>query len=144
MGRFFETAPTQFVEDFIYQPPWEIIQQNNMLKAQDYATKQQTFNLLNNVPVDFWDKPDSELAKAKQEEYRNLTEPLIKTLQKDPNNKQVEMQLHDITNKLYQDYTYGDLAKLRTNKEQHDKFMGYADKLAPGDKEALLPPLPTH
>ena len=138
MGRFFETAPTQFVEDFIYQPPWEIIQQNNMLKAQNYATQQQTFNLLNNLPIDFWDKPDSELAKAKQEEYRNLTEPLIKTLQKDPNNKQVEMQLHDITNKLYQDYTYGDLAKLRTNKEQHDKFMVYADKLAPGDKEVFL------
>ena len=138
MGRFFETAPTQFVEDFIYQPPWEIIQQNNMLKAQNYATQQQTFNLLNNLPIDFWDKPDSELAKAKQEEYRNLTEPLIKTLQKDPNNKQVEMQLHDITNKLYQDYTYGDLAKLRTNKEQHDKFMKYADKLAPGDKEVFL------
>ena len=138
MGRFFETAPTQFVEDFIYQPPWEIIQQNNMLKAQNYATQQQTFNLLNNLPIDFWDKPDSELAKAKQEEYRNLTEPLIKTLQKDPNNKQAEMQLHDITNKLYQDYTYGDLAKLRTNKEQHDKFMKYADKLAPGDKEVFL------
>ena len=138
MGRFFETAPTQFVEDFIYQPPWEIIQQNNMLKAQNYATQQQTFNLLNNLPIDFWDKPDSELAKAKQEEYRNLTEPLIKILQKDPNNKQVEMQLHDITNKLYQDYTYGDLAKLRTNKEQHDKFMEYADKLAPGDKEVFL------
>ena len=138
MGRFFETAPTQFVEDYIYQPPWEIIQQNNMLKAQNYATQQQTFNLLNNLPIDFWDKPDSELAKAKQEEYRNLTEPVIKALQKDSNNKQAEMQLYDITNKLYQDYTYGDLAKLRTNKEQHDKFMGYADKLAPGDKEVFL------
>ena len=138
MGRFFETAPTQFVEDFIYQPPWEIIQQNNLLKAQDYATKQQTFNLLNNLPVDFWDKPDSELAKAKQEEYRNLTDPLVKTLQKDPNNKQAEIQLHDITNKVYQDYTYGDLAKLRKNKEQHDKFMEYAEKLPPGDKEVFL------
>lgn len=138
MGRFFETTPTQFVEDFIYQPPWEIIQQNNMLKAQNYATQQQTFNLLGNVPIDFWDKPDSELAKAKQEEYRSLTEPLIQTLKNDPNNKQAQMQLHDITNKLYQDYTYGDLAKLRTNKEQHDKFMEYADKLAPGDKEVFL------
>ena len=138
MGRFFETAPTQFVEDFIYTPPWELIQQNNMLEAKNYETQQKTLNLIGNLPIDFWDKPDSELAKAKQEEYRNLTEPLIKTLQKDPNNKQVEMQLHDITNKLYQDYTYGDLAKLRTNKEQHDKFMGYADKLAPGDKEVFL------
>mgnify|MGYP003583923488 CR=1 FL=1 len=138
MGRFFQTAPTQFVEDYIYQPPWEIIQQNNMLKAQNYATQQQTFNLLNNLPIDFWDKPDSELAKAKQEEYRNLTEPLIKTLQKDPNNKQAELQLHDIANKVYQDYTYGDLAKLRKNKEQHDKFMEYAEKLPPGDKEVFL------
>ena len=138
MGRFFETAPTQFVENFIYQPPWEIIQQNNMLEAQKYATQQETFNLLENLPIDFWDKPDSELAKAKQEEYRNLIEPLIKTLQKDPNNKQAEMQLHDITNKVYQDYTYGDLAKLRKNKEQYDKFMEYAEKLPPGDKEVFL------
>ena len=138
MGRFFETAPTQFVEDFIYQPPWEIIQQNNMLKAQDYATKQQTFNLLDNVPVDFWDKPDSELAKAKQEEYRNLAQPLIEAFKKDPSNKQAEMQLHDLANKVYKDYTFGDLAKIRKNKEQYDKFMEYADKLAPGDKEVFL------
>ena len=138
MGRFFETAPTQFVEDFIYQPPWEIIQQNNMLKAQDYATKQQTFNLLDNVPVDFWDKPDSELAKTKQEEYRNLAQPLIEAFKKDPSNKQVEMQLHDLANKVYKDYTFGDLAKIRKNKEQHDKFMEDADKLAPGDKEVFL------
>ena len=138
MGRFFQTAPTQFVEDYIYQPPWEMIQQNNILKAQNYANQQQTFNLLNTLPVDFWDKPDSELAKAKQEEYRNLTEPLIQTLRKDPNNKQAEMQLYDITNKLYQDYTYGDLYKLRKNKEQYDKFMEYAEKLSAGDKEVFL------
>ena len=138
MGRFFETAPTQFVEDFIYQPPWEIIQQNNMLKAQNYATQQQTFNLLNNLPVDFWDKPDSELAKAKQEEYRNLAQPLIETFKKDPSNKQAEMQLHDLANKVYKDYTFGDLAKIRKNKEQHDKFMEYAEKLPPGDKEVFL------
>ena len=27
MGRFFQTTPTQFTEDFIYQPPRELIQQ---------------------------------------------------------------------------------------------------------------------
>lgn len=138
MGRFFQTAPTQFVENFIYQPPWEIIQQNNMLKAQNYATQQQTFNLLNNLPVDTWVEADGELAKSKQEEYRNLIEPLIKTLQKDSKNKEALLQLDDISKKLYQDYTYGDLYKLRKNKEQHDKFMEYAEKLAPGDKEVFL------
>ena len=138
MGRFFETAPTQFVEDFIYQPPWELIQQNNMLKAKNYDTQQQTFNLLGNVPIDFWDKPDSELAQAKQEEYRSLTEPLIQTLKNDPNNKQAQIQLSDIANKLYKDYTFGDLAKIRKNKEQHDNYLAYAEKLPPGDKEIFL------
>ena len=138
MGRFFETAPTQFVEDFIYQPPWELIQQNNMLKAKNYDTQQQTFNLLGNVPIDFWDKPDSELAQAKQEEYRSLTEPLIQTLKNDPNNKQAQMQLSDIANKLYKDYTFGDLAKIRKNKEQHDNYLAYAEKLPPGEKEIFL------
>ena len=138
MGRFFETAPTQFVEDFIYTPPWELIQQNNLLEAQNYETQKKTANLLNTIPIQNWDKADSKLARAKQEEYKNLAEPIIQTLQTDPNNKEAQLKLHDLTNKLYQDYTYGDLAKLRKNKEQYDKFMGYADKLAPGDKEVFL------
>ena len=138
MGRFFETAPTQFVEDFIYTPPWELIQQNNMLEAKNYETQQKTLNLIGNLPIDFWDKPDSEIAKAKQEEYKNIINPLVQTLKKDPNSKEAEMQLYDISNKLYQDYTYGDLSKIKKNKEQYDKFMSYADKLAPGDKEVFL------
>ena len=138
MGRFFETAPTQFVEDFIYTPPWELIQQNNMLEAKNYETQQKTLNLIGNLPIDFWDKPDSEIAKAKQEEYKNIINPLIQTLKKDPNSKEAEMQLYDISNKLYQDYTYGDLSKIKKNKEQYDKFMSYAEKLPPGEKEIFL------
>ena len=138
MGRFFETAPTQFVEDFIYTPPWELIQQNNMLEAKNYETQQKTLNLIGNLPIDFWDKPDSEIAKAKQEEYKNIINPLVQTLKKDPNSKEAEMQLYDISNKLYQDYTYGDLSKIKKNKEQYDKFMSYAEKLPPGEKEIFL------
>ena len=138
MGRFFETAPTQFVDNFIYTPPWELIQQNNMLEAKNYGTQQKTLNLIGNLPIDFWDKPDSELAKKKQEEYRNIVNPLVETLKKDPNNKEAEMQLYDISNKLYQDYTYGDLSKIKKNKEQYDKYVAYAEKLPPGEKEIFL------
>ena len=139
MGRFFETAPTQFVEDFIYQPPWELIQQNNLLEAQNYETQKKTANLLNTIPIQNWDKPDSELARAKQEEYKNLAEPIIQTLQTDPNNKEAQLKLHDLTNKAYQDYVYGDIAKLRKNKEVHDKFMAIADTIKdPQAKEIFL------
>ena len=139
MGRYFQTAPTQFIDDFIYQPPWELIQQNNMLKAQNYDTQQKTLNLIGNLPIDFWDKPDSELAKAKQDEYRNVTNSLTETFKKDPNNKEAMLQLHDISNKIYQDYTYGDLAKLRKNKENHDKFLAIADTIKdPQEREIFL------
>ena len=139
MGRFFQTAPTQFIEDFIYQPPWELIQQNNMLKAQNYDTQQKTLSLIGNLPIDFWDKPDSELAKAKQDEYKKVTNSLTETLKKDPNNKEAMLQLHDISNKIYQDYTYGDLAKLRKNKENHDKFLAIADSIKdPQEREIFL------
>ena len=36
MAIFFQTAPTQFVEDFIYQPPWQLIQQATAKKQQEY------------------------------------------------------------------------------------------------------------
>lgn len=139
MGRFFETAPTQFVEDFIYTPPWELIQQNNLLEAQNYETQKKTANLLNTIPIQNWDKADSELARAKQEEYKNLAEPIIQTLQTDPNNKEAQLKLHDLTNKAYQDYVYRDIAKLKKNKEVHDKFMAIADTIKdPQAKEIFL------
>ena len=59
MGRFFQTAPTQFVEDFIYQPPWEIIQQNNLLEAKGYESQQKDINLLKNLSIPVWKDPIS-------------------------------------------------------------------------------------
>ena len=138
MGRFFETAPTQFIEDFIYTPPWELIQQNNLLEAKRYEAQQRNLNVFKNVPVDTWIEADGELARSKQEEYKNQIDSIATSLQKDSNNREALLQLDDISKKLYNDYTYGDLYKLRKNKEQHDKFMEYADKLAPGDKEVFL------
>lgn len=138
MARFFQTAPTQFIQDFIYTPPWEIIQQNNLLEAQRYEALQRNLNVFKNLPVDTWVEADGELAKSKQEEYRNQIDNIAIFLQKDSKNKEALLQLDDISKKLYNDYTYGDLYKLRKNKEQHDKFMEYAEKLAPGDKEVFL------
>ena len=138
MGRFFQTAPTQFIQDFIYTPPWEIIQQNNLLEAQRYKAQQQTLNVFKNLPVDTWVEADGELAKSKQEEYRNQIDNIATSLQKDSKNKEALLQLDDMSKKLYNDYSYGDLYKLRKNKEQHDKFLEYAEKLAPGDKEVFL------
>jgi hypothetical protein len=138
MGRFYQTAKPEFIDNFIYQPPWELIQQNNLLKAQNYETEQQTFNLLNNLDIPHWDKPDGELAKNKQQEYQQATEALVDMYKKDPESEQAKTQLRDLQRKLYQDYTYGDISKIKKNKEQYDKYMAYAEKLPPGDKEIFL------
>ena len=49
MGRFFQTAPTQFVEDYIYQPPWELMDKVAAIKQAEYDSVAQKTDLLNNA-----------------------------------------------------------------------------------------------
>ena len=51
MGRFFQTTPTQFTQDFIYQPPWELMQQAAAKKQQQYDNAIATSKLFNDIPI---------------------------------------------------------------------------------------------
>ena len=49
MGRFYRTAQPEFIDNFIYQPPWELINQVMSTKQQGYENAMQTTELVRNM-----------------------------------------------------------------------------------------------
>lgn len=139
MARFFQTAPTQFVEDFIYQSPWELIQQNNLLEAKNYETLKNNINLIGTLDIKNWQEADGELAKAKQEEYRNIADDIAQLYTRDSNSKEAQQKLENVSKKLFQDFKYGDISKILENEKKHAKFLAAADLIKdPGEREIFL------
>ena len=135
MGRFYTTDKSDFLQDFIYQPPWELIQQNNMLKAANYDRQQKTLNLFRNVDIKYNDEVDKEPTLAKKQEYDNSINAISKLYETDPNSTEADEMLRQATRKLKEDFTVGDIYKIQKNKEKYDEFKSIADTIEdPVDK----------
>lgn len=137
MGRFYQTAKPEFIDDFIYQPPWELIQQNNILEAQNYADQLKNINILG-TPIRFWDKPDGEKALEIQREIDSKVDEFTKALKSDPNSEKTQQAIRDYSREMRERYQAGDIYKIQKQKDTYDKYMAYAEKLPPGEKEIFL------
>ena len=137
MGRFYQTAKPEFIDNFIYQPPWELIQQNNVLEAQNYADQLKNVNILG-TPIRFWDKPDGEKALEIQKEIDSKVNEFTENLKKDPNSEKTQQAIREYSRELRDRYKAGDIYKIQKQKDTYDKYMAYAEKLPPGDKEIFL------
>ena len=89
MGRFFETAPTQFVEDFIYQPPWELMQQAASQKQKIYDAAIASTKLFDNIPIEHLQGEDDVYnVQEKQRYYAENAANIAKAIQNDPSKAQ--------------------------------------------------------
>ena len=117
MGRFFQTTPTQFTEDFIYQPPWELIQQAAAKKQQVYDNALATSKLFNNIPIQHLQGVDDVAnVKEKQRYYAESADNIAKAIQNDPANAQHYMaNLEALGKELSMDMKEGDLSKIQSS-----------------------------
>lgn len=114
MGRFFQTAPTQFVEDYIYQPPWELILQAAEQKQKVYDAAIASTKLFNNIPIEHLQGEDDVYnVKEKQRYYAESAANIAKAIQNDPSRAQQYMSnIEALQNELQKDMTSGDLSKI--------------------------------
>ena len=114
MGRFFQTAPTQFVEDYIYQPPWELIQQAAAQKQKVYDTAIATAKLFDNLQIDHLQGEDDVYnVKEKQRYYAENAANIAKAIQNDPSKAQQYLNnIDSLQKELQKDMTSGDLSHI--------------------------------
>ena len=117
MGRFFQTTPTQFTQDFIYQPPWELMQQAAAKKQQQYDNAIATSKLFNDIPIQHLQGVDDVAnVKEKQRYYAESADMVAKAIQNDPSKvNQYMASLEALGKELSMDMKQGDLSKIQSS-----------------------------
>ena len=124
MGRFFQTAPTQFVEDYIYQPPWELMQQAAAKEQQIYDAAIASTKLFDNLQIDHLQGEDDVYnVKEKQRYYAENAANIAKAIQNDPSKAQQYLNnIDSLQKELQKDMTSGDLSKIIGSAQNYKKW----------------------
>lgn len=139
MGRFYETAQANFVDDFIYQPPWEMAMAALNKSNQDVQMSLDTMELMRNLPVNYWKGVDDERANAVRQEWEGKVNDVSERIKKDLLNPENRAQLAQLKSELSRDMTSGNIYKLQQNAEAYNKFEAARQALKnPADREMYL------
>ena len=124
MGRFFQTAPTQFVEDYIYQPPWELIQQAAAKEQQIYDAAVASTKIFDNLQIDHLQGEDDVYnVKEKQRYYAENAANIAKAIQNDPSKaRQYMNNIEALSKELQKDMTTGDISKIQSSAQAYKKW----------------------
>ena len=124
MGRFFQTAPTQFVEDYIYQPPWELMQQAAAKEQQIYDAAIASTKLFDNLQIDHLQGEDDVYnVKEKQRYYAENAANIAKAIQNDPSKaRQYMNNIEALSKELQKDMTTGDISKIQSSAQAYKKW----------------------
>ena len=124
MGRFFQTAPTQFVEDYIYQPPWELMQQAAAKEQQIYDAAVASTKIFDNLQIDHLQGEDDVYnVQEKQRYYAENAANIAKAIQNDPSKaRQYMNNIEALSKELQKDMTTGDISKIQSSAQAYKKW----------------------
>ena len=124
MGRFFQTAPTQFIDNYIYQPPWELMQQAAAKEQQIYDAAVASTKLFDNLQIDHLQGEDDVYnVKEKQRYYAENAANIAKAIQNDPSKaRQYMNNIEALSKELQKDMTTGDISKIQSSAQAYKKW----------------------
>ena len=115
MGRFYQTAKPEFVDDFIYQPPWELMKEALGQEQSDYDVTLATADLYKNIDINYIEDPiEKEKVRQKQEYYASKTDELTNSLYNSGNDwRKMLPQINNLKKELEADYKTGDINNIQ-------------------------------
>lgn len=135
MGRFFQTAPTQFIDNYIYQPPWELMQQAASQKQKIYDAAMASTKLFDNIPIEHLQGEDDVYnVQEKQRYYAENAANIAKAIQNDPSKAQQYLNnIDSLQKELQKDMTSGDLSKIIGSAQAYKKWQEDNKKIKEDD-----------
>lgn len=139
MARGYKTGQAKFVDDFIYQPPWELIGQALAKEQGEYDYQLATANVLGQVDFKYIEDPvERAAAMAIQEEYANKADELTKSLQSSGNDWRKNIQdINKTRRALETDYKTGRINNLQKSAEAFEKTMAQIEGLTDVERKNL-------
>jgi hypothetical protein len=122
MGRFYQTTKPNFLDNIIYQPPWELAKEVLQKEQGDYDLATSTANLYTGIDYNTIDDPViKEQVRAKQEYYTQRADAITNALSSanaDDWRKQLPI-LSQMKRELEADYKTGDISKMQSDAAQY-------------------------
>ena len=126
MGRFFQTAPTQFVEDYIYQPPWELMDKVAAIKQAEYDSVAQKTDLLNNALLQIKHlNGETDVANVKeiQRYYNDQINQITEHARNNPQDATaLQRNIDKLQKEMLQDFTAGNISKIQGSYNAYEQF----------------------
>jgi hypothetical protein len=125
MGRFYQTAKPQFIEDMIYQPPWELMKEALGAEQDRYDVAVAKADMFNHVDVNYIDDPvERQKVADKQAYYAERADALTQKFQSATGNDWAKSmpELNKLRRELEQDYKTGDIHKIQESADQYAKM----------------------
>lgn len=136
MARFYQTASPEYLNDIIYQPPWEMLMAAAAKKDQDIQNAVDTLEIFHNLPIDFWKEVDADRANQIKDYYQKKADDITHMLQNNVLDPNAQRSIKDLQRELQRDIESGNIYKLQENAKRYRQFE--ANRLAlpnPADRE---------
>jgi hypothetical protein len=121
MGRYYQTAAPEFVQDIMYKPPWELAKEVLQKEQGDYDTAVAKTSLYGDVDMQHMDTPaEIENAQRIQQAYAQKSDALLEQLQSAGTDWRKAMPgLTKLGRELSADFKTGDISKLENSAAQY-------------------------
>ena len=138
MGRFYSTDKPTFEKDFIYEPPYQLMQSALEANQEGFDTGINNASLLSNINLNFIDdEATRQEAKRLIDTYSGKAGTIIQAMAENPTDwRKSNAELNNLKNQLSRDFQTGDIYRLQKNAEIYDKVKQHLSTLDPTIKEA--------
>ena len=120
MGRFFQATPGQYVEDAMFELPYEYMQQALLVKDKAIAdTNQEALDIAGLIKIDPLEV-DRERALGIKKGYEDEIQNISQAIQKNPlQYMQYKDKIRSLQRRVSEDTQMGDIYHINTNKAGH-------------------------
>ena len=128
--QFLNFDKPEFVDDFVYRPPFEMMDRALKVNQEGMDTAIATANLFHNLNIDYID--DEQQRKRVEElvkKYAGQADDIAALIRQDPSKwRQQGAALSGLKNQLAQDFQYGEIYRTQKNAENWKAFQAELDK----------------
>lgn len=131
MGRFYQTAQPEFIQDFVYQPPWELLDKAMATQQAGYDNTMGQASLLDNLDIKYINS-DEERRNVQeiQQYYSDNMNSIVNNMQGDAANwKKYQGDIRKLQKELQMDMQSGAISKIQGNYGKYQQYQKDMEKL---------------
>ena len=140
MGRGYQTAPGQFLDNTIYQPPWELMMQAGAMKQQGYDDSLAQAELINGMlKFDYInDEVENENARNEKQYWESQIQDITNEIKTTGNYRKAMPRIREAQKGIMESMTSGNISKMTQSAAVRDKHLKAMTEAAK-NKDASLP-----